>query len=214
MPFSRLLSLALVALMAAPAALAQTTHDVGITGFSFTPPNLEINVGDTVTWTNDGGFHNVSATTAQYPGNPEGFRNGDPSSALWTFSHTFSIAGEYGYHCEVHGAPGAGMFGTITVANPSSTEDELPAGFDLSAPSPNPFRDATAFALTVARAEPLRVAVYDALGREVEVLHDGPLPVGTAVPFVWAPSTARSGAYLIRIEGAAFRATQKVILVR
>jgi plastocyanin len=213
MPHSRLLALSLAAALAAPVA-AQTTHDVGIVGFSFSPQHLEINVGDTVTWTNNGGFHNVDGATDEYPDNPEGFRSGEVSNTLWTFSHTFTIQGEYGYHCEAHGAPGVGMFGTITVASPSSNEGGLQAGFALSAPSPNPFRGETAFTLTLARPEPVRVAVYDALGREVAVLHDGPLPGGTATPLVWAPRTARSGAYLVRIEGATFDVTRKVVLVR
>ncbi|MDB4126895.1 hypothetical protein N9580_02695, partial [Flavobacteriales bacterium] len=37
--------------------------------------NLSINIGDTVIWNNTGGFHNVNATLATYPGNPEGFGN-------------------------------------------------------------------------------------------------------------------------------------------
>ena len=92
--------------------------------------------------------------------------------------------------------------------------DDLPPGFALGTPTPNPFRDETAFALTVATPEPVRVAVYDVLGREVDVLHDGPLPAGTPVPFVWAPAAARAGAYLLRVEGPGFRVTRKVVRVR
>ena len=31
------------------------------------------------------------------------------------FSQTFTKVGTLGYHCEVHGAPGSGPFGTIVV---------------------------------------------------------------------------------------------------
>jgi hypothetical protein len=48
----------------------------------------------------------------------------------------------------------------------------------------------------------------------VEVLHDGRLPAGTPVTFTWVPATARTGIYVVRIEGATFRALRKVIRLR
>jgi plastocyanin len=211
MPLSRFLLLA--AFCAAPLA-AQTTHTVTLNGVNFSPDDLTINAGDTVIWDNVSGFHNVNGEIDSYPDNPEGFTSGAVTAAPWQFSHTFTIAGDYGYHCDAHGGPGSGMFGTITVNETPAVEDDLPPGVTLSAFSPNPFREETAFTLTAATPEPIRVAVYDALGREVEVLHDGPLPAGAPVSFVWAPVTARAGAYLVRIEGATFRASRKVVRVR
>ena len=37
-----------------------TTHYVNSGNFYYSPSSLTINVGDTVTWINDGGFHNVN----------------------------------------------------------------------------------------------------------------------------------------------------------
>jgi plastocyanin len=210
MPLARLLLLA--AFAAAPLA-AQTTHTVTLSGFTFDPATLTIEAGDTVVWESVQGIHNVNGTTASYPDNPEGFGN-DIAASPWTYEFTFDIPGDYGYHCDVHGGPGSGMSGTITVNAPSSVEDDLPAGMALSAAAPNPFRDETAFTLTLPTSEVVRVAVYDALGREVEVLHDGRLPAGTPVTFTWVPATARTGIYVVRIEGATFRALRKVIRLR
>lgn len=76
---------------------------------TFNPATLTINAGDTVTWQNvGGGFHNVVA-------NDGSFGNGAASSSNWSFSHTFTSAGTAGYFCSVHGGPGTGMHGTITV---------------------------------------------------------------------------------------------------
>jgi plastocyanin len=101
-----LLTLACLAFAgAAQAALVQI--QVGPSN-SFTPKFPTIDVGDTVRWTNMGGFHNVSADDGT-------FRNGDPSNTQWTFERTFNSPGTVGYHCEAHGSPGGGMFGTITV---------------------------------------------------------------------------------------------------
>jgi plastocyanin len=91
---------------AAEAALVQI--QVGPSN-SFSPKFPTINVGDTVRWTNLGGSHNVNADDGS-------FRNGNPSTTQWTFDHTFNSAGSFGYHCEAHGNPGTGMFGTITVS--------------------------------------------------------------------------------------------------
>jgi plastocyanin len=201
-----------LALLLAPPLAAQKPHEVNVTDFAFSPADLTINVGETVRWTNTQGLHNVNGTLASYPSNPEGFGNAVASSP-WTYEFTFDLPGTYGYHCDLHGAPGVGMAGTVTVQGVSSTEDDLPPGFALGTPTPNPFRDETAFALTVATPAPVRVAVYDVLGREVDVLHDGPLPAGTPVPFVWAPAAARAGAYLVRVEGPGFRAARKVVRV-
>lgn len=91
--------------------------------FRFEPAELTIAPGDTVTFVNGGGFHNVVSD----PGSIVTFRcadgcdgaggNGDPSSADWSATVTFPVAGTAPYFCEVHGAPGGiGMAGLITVA--------------------------------------------------------------------------------------------------
>jgi plastocyanin len=116
LPMNRFLSLLFgLGLLAAGPAIAQTTHTVTLGLSSFNPASLTIEQGDTVMWVNNSGFHNVNGTTASYPDNPEGFTSGAPAPDPWTYSFTFDIPGDYDYHCDVHGAPGVGMRGTITV---------------------------------------------------------------------------------------------------
>lgn len=88
---------------------------------TFTPQFLTINAGDTVTFTNTGGFHNVASD----PGAVTSFHCstacgaspiGDPNGALWSQRITFPDPGTVGFHCEAHGQAGSGMFGTITVS--------------------------------------------------------------------------------------------------
>ena len=81
-------------------------HAVNTSGNSFDPADLTINVGDTVTWTNTGGFHNVTSDTGL-------FTSGEPSSDAWVFSFTFHLGGSYGYQCDVHASQG--MTGNVTV---------------------------------------------------------------------------------------------------
>ncbi len=73
----------------------------------FVPSVLNIQVGDSVTWTNQGGFHNVEAVSGL-------FNNGPPSSDPWTFTFTFTEAGSVPYICIVH--VGLGMTGVVNVS--------------------------------------------------------------------------------------------------
>jgi len=116
---------ALCALLAATAAHA-ASFVVNVGGNSpptFKPQTLSIQAGDTVAFINKGGSHNVVADDGSFrcahgcDGQPGG--NGSPSSSNWIFSRTFGQPGTVGYFCEVHGAPGQGMFGTITVNAPT-----------------------------------------------------------------------------------------------
>lgn len=122
-PFPNIAALSLAALagVSVPAFAANHEVAVGGAGLVFTPAALTINAGDTVTFTNAGGFHNVASD----PGAVTQFRcsttcgnspDGDPSGANWTQVITFPTPGTIGYHCDAHA--GSGMVGTITVNVP------------------------------------------------------------------------------------------------
>jgi len=93
--------------------IAQNSHTINTSGNTFSPVNLTINVGDTVTWNNTAGFHNVNATQVTFPNNPEGFGNA-VAGAGWSFQWIFTMAGTYDYQCDPH--VGLGMTGII-IAN-------------------------------------------------------------------------------------------------
>ncbi len=78
---------------------------------------------------------------------------------------------------------------------------------------PNPMRGAATVGLTLAEASDMRVVVFDVLGREVAVLHAGPLGAGEhALSFESAHLPA--GVYLVRAEGGGLVASQRVTVVR
>jgi len=68
---------------------------VTIADFSFSPNPIEIAVGESVTWTNEGG----APHTATEDG--DGFTS-ERLSTGDSFTHTFDEAGTYAYHCEFH----------------------------------------------------------------------------------------------------------------
>tara|TARA_B100000902_G_scaffold107706_1_gene109479 strand:+ start:197 stop:1081 length:885 start_codon:yes stop_codon:yes gene_type:complete len=95
--------------------LYSTNYTVNTLGMTFVPSSININVGDTVTWNNTGGFHNVNGTLNTFPNNPAGFGNSLGSG--WTFTHIFTISGTYNYQCDPH-LPG--MIGSVNVNSPPS----------------------------------------------------------------------------------------------
>ena len=77
---------------------------VAMDGVSFTPEQLVVKVGETVTWTNKDPFpHNVTSSTVA-------FKSGDIApDAQWSFRAT--EAGRFPYTCTLH----PGMNGTLIV---------------------------------------------------------------------------------------------------
>lgn len=117
------LTLMALLLTAALSLSAQENHMVDVQSNFYMPENLTITVGDTVTWTNLGGFHNVNGEQSTYPNNPEGFGNGGASGDDWTYQHVFTLAGFYEYQCDPH--VGLGMVGTVTVEEAVSANSQL-----------------------------------------------------------------------------------------
>jgi plastocyanin len=67
----------------------------------FIPAEVTVNVGDTITWSNDdSAAHTVTSGTPT--GGPDGTFDSSLFMADTTFSHTFEDAGEYNYFCMVH----------------------------------------------------------------------------------------------------------------
>ncbi len=84
----------------------------------------------------------------------------------------------------------------------------------LAAPSPNPFRQQSVITLTLAHAEAVRVSLFDLLGREVRILHDGVLGAQTPHRFVVSADGLPSGVYLIRVVTPSFAESRRVVLQR
>jgi amicyanin len=107
-----LLSLATVAVVVAgaPASSRGATHEVDIADFAFSPAELTITVGDTVTWTNrDPMIHTATSVNGA-------FDSGDLDQGE-SYSLTFTAAGTYDYLCTPHPS----MTGRIVVVAAAAT---------------------------------------------------------------------------------------------
>lgn len=90
---------------------------------------------------------------------------------------------------------------------------DAPVGLALSAPVPNPARGAAHLVLTVPSAQPVTVAAYDALGRQVAVLHEGVLGAGMHA-LVLEGTALPASVYVVRATGTTGVAVRRVVLVR
>jgi len=109
-------------LLTASATAAAANKDITLLGGSamaFSPANVTINAGDTVTFHYAGGGlpHNVVADNGSFRCATSCSGSGaNATSAAWNQVITFPNAGSFGYYCDIHGAPGGvGMAGKITV---------------------------------------------------------------------------------------------------
>ena len=86
--------------------------------YYYSPSSLTVNVGDTVNWTNLGGYHNVNFDINTISGNsfnnPVSFIS-SPSGPGAMYTHVFTVAGTYEYDCSVGSHAVNGMVGTIVV---------------------------------------------------------------------------------------------------
>jgi plastocyanin len=67
---------------------------VTIDNFTFTPPELKVKVGDTVTWTNHDDIPHTVVAAGKFRSKP---LDSDDS-----FAFTFTAAGDYTYFCSLH----------------------------------------------------------------------------------------------------------------
>lgn len=113
-----------VVLLTAFAGLEQAvfaaTHTVTFRSNQFTPAQLTVNVGDTVTFENQGGSHTVTGT------GDDPFCGSQPVSE--SCSVTFSTPGTFPYRCIFHSSPppnAQGMVGSITVVGGATNKPNL-----------------------------------------------------------------------------------------
>lgn len=86
-------------------------------------------------------------------------------------------------------------------------------GFSLSQNHPNPFNPVTTIVYSLPQSGPVRLAVYDALGREVSVLLDGHERAGTHRA-AFDASRFASGVYYCTLTSGAQRMTRKMMLLK
>jgi plastocyanin len=118
------LGISLAIVLGSQASLA-ATHIVNQVGFTFDPPDITIEVGDTVQWVHNSGFHSVTSGTGAADPNSGLLFNEDPFSS-GTFEFTFTSAGDVDYYCIPHEL--FGMIGVVRVVGVAAPVPMFPGG--------------------------------------------------------------------------------------
>lgn len=124
-----------------PASAANAS--VSIADFAFSPATVTVSVGDTVTWTNnDAGVpHTVSSDSGSE------LASGQLSGGA-SYQKTFSAAGSYAYHCDIHPS----MTGQVVVTGAAATATSTLAPTNTPTATPPPAATVTATATAAAAA--------------------------------------------------------------
>ena len=101
-------ALVLCCSLAAASAGPGRTARVEVSNFQFSPKQITVKAGTTVTWVDKEGGHTIEADNGSF--------SSPTLNAGETYSHKFTKPGKYPYHCSFHGSAGGGdMAGTVVV---------------------------------------------------------------------------------------------------
>jgi plastocyanin len=129
---------ALVVLLSQLPAFA-ATYTVTVGDNFYSPQNLTVRSGDVVTFQWQAGSHPTQLNSSPGATSPA-WTVFQMNSSSQTRTMTFTTVGVYNYYCTAHGAPpNIGMYGNITVAAATPTQDARPAAATLNL-YPNPVR--------------------------------------------------------------------------
>lgn len=162
--FTRFCAVAGLVLAQSAAAWAATVT-VEVRNNQYVPQNVTIRPGDVIRFQWIAGTHPTMSDSS-----PAAWATFTPSAAAPTFDVPFSAVGTYNYHCTAHGAPGVGMWGTITVSVATPVQDAQKLAAAQLGIYPNPVRGGQA---TVSFGESksgqlYRLRVTNIIGREVQ----------------------------------------------
>jgi flagellar hook assembly protein FlgD len=95
---------------------------------------------------------------------------------------------------------------------------QIPAAFELDAPTPNPFSREVSLSYGLPRSGPVEIAVFDLSGRRVRVLQQGARPAGR-YHLAWDGRNEvgvrlGSGIYFVRMDAAGQLCSRKIVLAR
>jgi hypothetical protein len=123
----------------------------------------------------------------------------DPDNGIWTEGWT--------------AVSSLGFTPTTTVSVDENQLSILPANFELSQNYPNPFNPSTKINYSIAEASNVKIAVFDILGREMEVLVDGYREAGN-YELTFNGEKLPSGLYIYSLETGSLKITKKMTLLK
>ena len=175
-----------------------TNYDVTISGFSYTPATLTVNVGDVVT-IEASSFHPlVQVSEASWNSDlTTPLSGGFTSTTNFALTITASMAGTtIFYLCNVHGP--SGMKGQINVNLAAGITENQVHDFNFTV-YPNPVMSDASLNISTKKAGKISFSMYDLKGRMVTQFADINVQSGQiTVPFDTAP--LQKGLYILQMR--------------
>ncbi|MGE5411970.1 MAG: T9SS type A sorting domain-containing protein [Clostridiales bacterium] len=192
---------------------AQTNFTVQVANFSFTPKDITISAGDTVTFMWVSGSH---TTTSDSTSGPDSW-NSPMNSTNPIFKVVILYPGLHRFYCIPHGGPGGvGMSGTITANQKAPTEvkeSNTVLTYNLEQNYPNPFNPTTTINYSIPENNIVVLKVFNVLGEEVKTLVNEVKSRGSySVSF--SASELTSGIYYYQIRAGNYISVKKMTLLK
>ncbi len=138
------------------------------------------------------------------PNSPLSAFDGRSANGRWTLTVTDGGSGETGI-----------LNSWALLITPETVATETgPNSTSRLTVSPNPTTTQSQVSLTVATSQDVRVALYDALGREVRVLLERSLVAGQQAHIAFRTSDLPAGVYVVRATGTDVSLTERITIVR
>ena len=191
--------------------LYATNHIIrfgGTFGNNYSPSELAVTVGDTVTWQGTFSSHPLSSTSI--PQGAVSFHNGSGSS----FAYVVQVSGNYNYECDFHAS--SGMTGSFSATISSVEENSLsaqPAIFLLEQNHPNPFNPITTIRYHLPITSNVELSIYNLLGQKIETLVSEKQSVGQH-QVQWDAGQHANGIYYYLIKIGEFQDVKRMVLVK
>lgn len=209
--FAAATTMAALALLAGTAATRPATAanaSVSIADFAFSPASLTVAAGDTVTWTNnDPGIpHTVSSDSGGE------LASGQMAGGA-TYQKTFTAAGTYAYHCDIHpsmtgqvivtAAQATAAATATSTANPTSAATATPTQAAGLAATPTSAGAATPLPTATAATSPTSAPTPPATGEGDGEGGDGATLVTSGIVAVAVVLGIGAAVYVFRRRSAA-----------
>ncbi|PEN05814.1 hypothetical protein CRI93_11990 [Longimonas halophila] len=104
--------------------------------------------------------------------------------------------------------------GAVTPSEPLSLDIQMQTPLEISKVAPTPLSGRGQLEVAVRETQDVTVAIYDALGRQVRTLHNGPLQGDQSHVMQIDADGLASGMYFVRMQSADGSATQRFAVVR
>jgi len=177
-------------------------------GTNYSPSELSVAVGDTVTWQGTFTGHPLSSTSV--PEGAAGFHNG---SGI-TYSYIVQVPGSYNYECDIHALSGmTGSFSATLSAIDENNLSDQPRVFRLDQNYPNPFNPNTIINFELPATNHVDLSIYNLLGQKVTTLLSEVRSSGIH-QIEWNASNFSSGIYFYRLVAGEFTQVRQMFLIR